>query len=351
MVFHRALVTGGAGFIGSHLTRALLRRGLEVVVVDDLSVGKRENLPDEADLVVGDIRNAALLDRVLKDVDVVFHQAARVSIRRSVDRFVDDAEVNISGTLRLLDALRHSSVRRLIYASSMAVYGDAEHFPVDEEHPLRPTSPYGISKLAAEQYCLQVCGYLGKEALALRYFNTFGPCQSVSPYVGVISIFIDHILKGEPPVIFGDGEQVRDFISVHDIVEANLCALDSVCTEVAINVGTGKGTSVNTVAQLLLDRIASSLKPVYAERQPGEPTSSVASTRRAGELLGWSAGRTLENAIDEVIDYHCARLGAMQAATPLQGVPGREASPAPGRPPSAAPAPSTPGLPLPGEMR
>jgi UDP-glucose 4-epimerase len=281
----------------------LLAEGHNVVVLDDLSVGQRENVPAGAELVVGDLRDPQTVARALEGVDVVFHQAARVSIRRSVDQFADDADVNIGGTLGLLDAVRRSSVRKLVYASSMAVYGDAESLPIHESHPTVPTSPYGMSKLAAEWYCLHVCGQAGVDAVALRYFNIYGPGQKLSPYVGVISIFIDKILHGEPPLIFGDGEQIRDFVSVHDVVEANLAALRNSCPGAVINVGSGEGMTVNAVARLLLEKMGSALAPVYAPRQPGEPASSIASVERGRSLLDWRARRQIREAIDEVIDY------------------------------------------------
>ncbi|MGB3553765.1 MAG: NAD-dependent epimerase/dehydratase family protein, partial [Jannaschia sp.] len=211
--YRHALVTGGAGFIGSHLVRALLKDGLQVTVIDDLSVGDRAAVPEGANLVIGDIRDPKALDRALHGVDVVFHLAAKVSIRASVETFHEDADVNLMGTLALIRALEGRDIRRVILASSMAVYPDLDApYPIPEDHPLDPLSPYGTAKMAAERYLRQMSEAMGFEAVTLRFFNVYGPGQTYTPYVGVITIFATRILTGEAPVIFGGGQQVRDFV-------------------------------------------------------------------------------------------------------------------------------------------
>jgi UDP-glucose 4-epimerase len=272
--FQRALVTGGAGFIGSHLVRALLEQGVEVSVLDDLSVGKPENVPAAAKFVKGDVRDANAVDEALGGVDCVFHNAAVVSVRASVEGFVRDADVNLMGTLNLMDRLDASGVRKAVLASSMAVYADSEQ-QLAESHPTEPLSPYGIAKLAAERYWILMCRRFGIAATVLRYFNTYGPGQSFTPYVGVITIFINRLLAGEPLVIFGDGEQRRDFVHVDDIVAANLLALGANAADRIFNVGTAK---------------------------PGEMRSAVADISAIRDALGFAPTRP-EIAFEEIIHY------------------------------------------------
>ncbi|MSP11872.1 MAG: NAD-dependent epimerase/dehydratase family protein [Chloroflexi bacterium] len=298
----RVVVTGGAGFIGANVARRLLAVGRPVTVLDDLSMGTRQRVPAGAELVVGDIRDAATVDQVVKGADVVCHLAARVSIRASVEQMVADADVNLMGTLQILRACLDQHVRRLVLISSMAVYADAPNpTPVDESFLQAPLSPYGISKLASEQYC-QLMGRLKNlEVVVLRYFNTFGPGQTYTPYVGVITIFIRRLLAGEPPVIFGDGQQTRDFVHVADVADGTVSAVSAPVAGATINIGTGVGTTVNQVASLLCQRLRPDLQPEYAPAQAGELRYSVADISRARALLGYRPSRTLDGYIDEVI--------------------------------------------------
>jgi UDP-glucose 4-epimerase len=300
----RALVTGGAGFIGSHLAEALLSEGLEVVVLDDLSMGKRENVPEGAELVEGDVRSADAVRRALRGVDIVFHEAARVSIRLSVKEFYDDAETNLMGTLNLLRCLPATEVRKLVYASSMAVYAEATSpEPIAESYQTAPISPYGVSKLASEKYCMLFSSDTGVGCHVLRYFNTYGPRQTLTPYVGVITIFARRLLDGESPVIFGDGEQTRDFVYVGDVAEANLTAMRSEIPRGIYNVGTGIPTSVNRIAELLRNEIAPDIEPRHAEAHPGELRYSVADVSRITRELGFRPEARLEDRIGEVVRF------------------------------------------------
>jgi UDP-glucose 4-epimerase len=300
----RALVTGGAGFIGSHLADALLSEGLEVVVLDNLSMGKRENVPGGAEFIEGDVRSADDVHKSLKGVDIVFHEAARVSIRSSVKSFYDDAETNLMGTLNVLRCLPGSDVKKLVYASSMAVYAEATSpQPLDETHATEPISPYGISKLASEKYCMHYSRDTGIDCHVLRYFNTYGPRQTPSPYVGVITIFIHRLLDGEAPVIFGDGEQTRDFVYVGDIAGANLAAMRSDIRRGIFNVGTGIPTSVNRIAELLRHEIAPHIEARHADEHPGELRYSVADVSRITRELGFCPVTGLEARIGEVISF------------------------------------------------
>ena len=302
--YKKALVTGGAGFIGSHVVGKLLQRGIETVVLDDLSVGKAENIPRMAEFITGDICDLKIVQRALSGVDIVFHLAARVSIRDSFRGFVEDARTNVMGTVNLLKCIEGSGVEKFIYSSSMGAYGDARYLPIDEKHPLEPTSPYGISKLACEKYILCFCQYLKIDPIILRYFNTFGPGQTLSPYVGVITIFIQKLLGGEDLPIFGDGTQVRDFINVDDVAEANLLAMDYKGHSQIFNVGTGVGTSINILAQLLKKVMGKSNDIQYLPPQLGEPSSSIADISIARNELGFSPHRSLEEKLPEVIEWN-----------------------------------------------
>jgi len=305
MTYEKALVTGGAGFIGSHLVEQLLRNGLEVTVLDNLSTGRRSNLPPEVDLILGDVRDPAIVLAAVSGADVVLHLAARVSIRASVDDFWQDAETNLVGTLNVLRACVSREVRKLVYASSMAVYADApQPVPVSEDHATAPISPYGIAKLASERYVTLVAGQSGFDAVALRYFNTYGPRQTFTPYVGVITIFIRQLLRGEQPVIFGDGEQCRDFVYVGDIVDATVRAMTSDVSGEVFNVGSGRGMSVNHIAALLCERLAPQITPQHVAAHPGELRNSIANIDKARRLLGYEPHGRLEDRIDEVIAWN-----------------------------------------------
>ena len=304
MKIAKALVTGGAGFIGSHTVDRLLARGIEVIVLDDLSTGKRANVPPGARFVEGDVCDVNLLTELSAEVDVVFHLAARVSVRNSVPQFYEDARVNIFGTVTALQAISKAKrVKKLVYASSMAVYGEGGDAPISEEHPLEPVSPYGIGKLASEKYCLQIGRLCGFDVVVLRYFNTYGPRQTFTPYVGVMTIFIGRVLSGKAPIIFGSGDQVRDFVSVDDVAEANLLAMDSAAGSGIYNVGSGRGMSINELARMILRALGSDLRSEYAPQQPGELQRSVADISRATRLLGYRPCARLEEKVQTVIDW------------------------------------------------
>jgi UDP-glucose 4-epimerase len=302
-MYKKALVTGGAGFIGSHITEMLLMEGVETVVLDNFSTGRRENVPKGARVVEGDINDERILESVIKGMDIVFHNAALVSIRNSFDNFFNDLKTNLMGTAAILQAMAKNNVHKIIYASSMAVYADSQRLPIKENFPLDPASPYGISKLASERYCLLIGKYHDIDAICLRYFNTYGPRQTLTPYVGVITIFINRILKSQPPAIFGDGNQVRDFIYVKDVARANILAMKSSLKRGVFNIGTAKGTSVNQIAQLLLKKIGSRLNPIHVAPQAQEPGDSIADIKRAKEMLGFVPEDRLEDKITEVIEW------------------------------------------------
>ena len=300
----RVLVTGGAGFIGSHLCRALLDRDYQVRVLDDLSVGKRENVPAECEFLHGSITDDAAVEAATANIDAICHEAALVTIRGSVERFYEDADTNLMGTIRLLKWAGKNKVRRFLYASSMAVYADAASAdPVNEAHPLVPASPYGVAKLAAERYLQLLAPSLGIEPVVLRYFNTFGTRQSFTPYVGVITIFVTRLLQKQPITIFGDGLQTRDFTHVSDIVQANLLALESsIAPGHIFNVGSGKGTTVLQVASLLKSLLWPEAPVLHEPARTEELRFSVADIRKITSILQFSPQTDLHTQVREVID-------------------------------------------------
>ena len=308
MEFKKALVTGGAGFIGSHLSYALLNRGLEITIVDNLSTGKRENVPAGARFIQGDILDFNLIKELIQGVDIVFHEAARVSVRSSMKDFYQDAQNNIMGTLNLLHACIKSKVKKFIYASSMAVYADSlEPMPIKETYSTEPLSPYGIAKLASEKYCLTITKELGIECVVLRYFNTYGIGQTFTPYVGVITIFIRQLRAGESPTIFGTGEQRRDFVHVADVVDATVKAMDYSGPRKIFNVGTGIGISVKELSSLLCSKINPSIQSSYTAEHPGEIKNSIADISKAKKLMHYTPKGKLEQLIGEIITWNSSK--------------------------------------------
>lgn len=290
----RVLVTGGAGFIGSHLVDELMSEGVGVVVLDDFSGGSRENLSSHLGepnfcLVAGDIRTEADVKRALEKMDAVFHLAATVSVDLSVKNPLLVNEVNVGGTLNVLRESLKAGVKRFVYASSCAVYGEPIHLPIDEDHPTRPISPYGVSKLAAEHYCRIFYEVYGLETVCLRFFNVYGPRQVVGPYSGVITKFINRLKRGRQPTIYGDGEQTRDFVFVRDVVDACLRAMCCKnCVGEVINVGTGIETSINKLANVLVELFnLHDIKVAYAEPRAGDIRKSCADLSKAKRLLGY----------------------------------------------------------------
>jgi UDP-glucose 4-epimerase len=308
-VVNRVLVTGGAGFIGSHLVDGLMSGGFDVVVLDDLSSGRRENLSvhfgkSNFCLVEGDVKDKADVEKALEGVNVVFHLAAIVSVDFSVKNPLLVNEVNVDGTLNVLRESLNAGVKRFVYASSCAVYGEPVYLPVNEEHPAKPMSPYGVSKLAAEHYCRVFYEVYGLETVCLRFFNVFGSRQVIGPYSGVIVNFINRLKRGRQPIIYGDGEQTRDFVFVKDVADACLRAMSRKnCVGEAINVGTGVEVSINTLANVSAELFnLHSIKFDYLEPRTGDIKRSCADLNKAERLLGFASKTTLEDGLRETIE-------------------------------------------------
>lgn len=286
----RYLVTGGAGFIGSNIVEELVRRGEKVRVLDNFSTGKRENLRsflDKIELVEGDIRDKSSLDKALTDIDYVSHQAALRSVAKSVEDPFQTNDVNVFGTLNLLVAARDHRIKRVVYASSSSAYGDAKKFPQKESDPAVPISPYGVSKLAAENYCVTFAKTFGLETVSLRYFNVFGPRQNPeSKYSAVIPMFIFKMLKGESPIVDWDGKQSRDFTYVKNVVEANLaaCTVSGISGDV-FNAACGTTTTVIEIVNGINKILGTDIKPEYAPRRPGDVRKTYASIEKIKTLL------------------------------------------------------------------
>lgn len=305
--YSRILITGGAGFVGSHLLDRFLKNDLEVVVLDNLQAGKLENISRNITnknfrFVRGDIRDFGFVKSLVKGVDAVFHQAAIVSVPQSLENPILVNDVNVNGTLNLLWASVDSDVKRFVYASSCAVYGEAEHFPITEDSRLRPISPYGVSKLSAENYVRVFHKVFGLETVCLRYFNVFGPRQAVGDYSGVITQFMNRVAKNLNLVVFGDGEQTRDFVHVNDIVEANMLALDTkrIAGE-AFNIGTGKATTINQLADTLLQVINKTrLKVMHSKPLKGDIKHSVADISKAKTKLHYYPKISLKEGLKDL---------------------------------------------------
>jgi len=304
-----AVITGGAGFIGSHLARTLLGEGWGVRIVDDFSTGTSANVAAGAVLVEGDVRSAEIVGPACDGAEVVFHLAARVSIRQSVETFYEDADTNLMGTLNVLRSAAAAGVGRIVFASSMAVYADGEAGSlIGEGYPTRPVSPYGVAKLAAERYLLLLGPSLGVEPVVLRFFNTYGVGQGYTPYVGVLTIFVTRILTGKPCTIYGDGLQCRDFTHVEDIVRG--CLLASRTPGAAggvFNLGSGRGTTVADLAELIRQRLGKG-EFRHVERDSSELVYSVADIDKASRVLGYGPRGELVDRIGEVIDSIARRV-------------------------------------------
>src|SRR5215468_10597925 len=305
----RYVVTGGAGFIGSHIVEELVRRNETVTVIDNFSTGKRENVkPFEgaAEIIDADISQAKNLAQILKGAEYVIHQAAIPSVPKSIINPVTSHAANVNGTLQLLVACREAEVKRVVYASSSSLYGDSPTLPKHEGMMPAPRSPYGAQKLFAEIYCQVFTKAYGLETVSLRYFNIFGPRQdSTSQYSGVLALFIPAVLEGRRPTIYGDGEQSRDFTYVRNVVEANLlaCKAPGVAGQV-FNVACGDRITVNSILQQINQIIGKDVAPIYGDSRAGDIRHSQADITRAKERLSYEPKVTFEEGLRNTIEWY-----------------------------------------------
>ena len=301
------LVTGGAGFIGSHLAEELLRRRHHVRIVDSLITGKRRNLEHlrGIEFLEGDLAREDVCERAVRGIDYVLHQAAIPSVPRSVQGAVPSDRANVDASLNILVAARDAGVKRLVYAGSSSAYGNTPTLPKREDMPTSPLSPYALQKLVAEQYCQMFTALYGFETVTIRYFNVFGPRQDPgSPYSGVISLFSTALLEGRRPVIYGDGEQTRDFTYVANVVDGVLraCEARGAAGEV-INVATGGRISLNELLRTMNRLTGTTLEPIYEEARAGDVRDSQADITKAQKLLGYSPTIPLEEGLKHTLDW------------------------------------------------
>ena len=301
----KVVVAGGAGFIGSHLAEELVNRGYHVVILDDLSTGKRENIEallkrDDVKFIQGSITDLRLLQGLFQNVDYVFHQAAIPSVPRSIEEPLASHEANITGTLNVLLAARDNGVGKVIYASSCAIYGNTQTLPIREDALPHPLSPYAVTKLAGEYYCQVFHQVYGLPTVCLRYFNVYGPRQDPdSQYAAVIPRFISRALEGEPPIIYGDGEQTRDFTFVKDVVEANILMAESEATGI-FNFAKGESVSINRLAEVIIEFSGNALGPTHEAPRPGDIRHSLADISQA-KTFGYGLKWSLEEGLKETI--------------------------------------------------
>lgn len=301
----RILVTGGAGFIGSHVADRFIAMGAEVAVFDNLSTGRREFIPSAARFFEGDLTDPAAVERCVSEFrpEIVDHHAAQIDVRQSVNDPVNDARINVLGTLALLQSCVRHRVRKVVYASTGgAIYGEARFLPASEEHPLNPESPYGVSKHTVEHYLYLWKLLHGLDYTILRYPNVYGPRQNPHGEAGVNAIFIGLMLEGKRPKIFGDGEQLRDYLYVDDVVEANVIALSRGSGEI-LNLGTGVGTSVKDIVREVNAALGTNLDPIHEAPRPGEIQRITLDAARARAVLGWSPRVGFAEGLRATVDY------------------------------------------------
>lgn len=305
----KALVTGGAGFIGSNMVKKLLEMQVEVRVLDNFSSGYRDNLTDSEQLILleGDVRDAEMVEKAAQGVDVIFHFAASVGNKRSIDNPLNDAQVNAIGTLNVLEAARKAGVKKLVVSSSAGIFGELKTLPIREDHPLEPDTPYGCSKLYEEKISLSYSKLYPMEVVCLRYFNVYGTNQRYDAYGNVIPIFVFRMLRGEPLFVYGDGEQTRDFIHVDDVVQANIKAAEASVSG-AYNIASGERITVNELIKLV-SKGRDSIEVNYTSERPGDVKHSVADIGLARQQLGFSPQINMDTGIAEYVEWASKMVG------------------------------------------
>jgi UDP-glucose 4-epimerase len=301
----RVLVTGGAGFIGSNLIRLLIEQGHEAVVLDDFSSGYRANLEPFPQVVVieGDVRDGRLVREAIQGVKVVFHMAASVGNKRSIDHPLSDSEVNLLGTINVLEAARIAGTHKVVFSSSAGIFGELRDLPIKENHPTDPESPYGTSKLAAEKMCLAYGKLYGLQVVCLRYFNVYGANQRYDAYGNVIPIFAHRMLNGLPVAIFGDGGQTRDFVNVKDVAKANYQAAMASSAHGVFNIASGTAISINSLFDVMSAAVGSHCTKDYRPPRPGDVRDSIADITAARQAFAYVPQVKLEEGLTEYIHW------------------------------------------------
>ena len=302
MINKKVLVTGGAGFIGSNLVQYLLANNYEVTVVDNLLTGHLSNLEstyNKLNFIKGDIRDFELIDHLMKDIDTVFHLAASVGNKRSIDFPLEDAQINVIGTINILEAARKHNIRKIVTSSSAGIFGELKMIPINENHPIDPDTPYGSTKLCQEKLCLSYSKLYNFEAVCLRYFNVYGQNQRFDAYGNVIPIFVYNIIHDIPIKIFGDGEQTRDFIHVNDVVKANVNASLSIGISGAFNIASGESISINQLVSILSSFTDKKVIVSYLDKRPGDVIHSLADISSAKENINFNPSTQLIEGLRE----------------------------------------------------
>ena len=301
----KALVTGGAGFIGSNVVKVLIEHGHDVSVLDNLSSGYRENLASfpQVEVVEGDVRDGEALARAMAGAEVVFHLAASVGNARSIAYPMEDADINVMGTLRLLEAARHGGVRKVVFSSSAGIFGELKTLPIREDHAVEPDSPYGATKLGAEKLCLAYAKLYPLECVCLRYFNVYGMHQRYDAYGNVIPIFAHRALRRQPLVIYGDGEQTRDFVNVHDVAMANYQAGMSRGVSGAFNIASATRVTINNLAATIAELSGEAVSIDHAPPRPGDVRHSLADISAAGAAFGFKPVVDLATGLPEYMQW------------------------------------------------
>lgn len=325
----KCVVTGAAGFIGSHLTCRLLAQGHEVILIDNFSTGRMENLAEvqlgaSARLLKLDISREGSLDGVFDGVRWVFHQAATPSVQRSIQDPVATNRTNVNGTLHVLEEARRAGVEKLVFAASSSAYGDTEVLPKHESMPARPKSPYALQKFCGETYCRMYAELYGLATVSLRYFNVFGPRQDPnSPYAAVIPSFIARILSDQSPVVYGDGEQTRDFTHIDNTIDANLRAAESSASGVVLNIACGERFSLNETVAMINSILGKSVQPVYQPARRGDVRHSLADITAAREQIGYEPRVSFRQGLERMVEWTQRQMGhearsAIRVPTDLQ---------------------------------
>ena len=301
----RILVTGGAGFIGSNLVSQLSRQGHEIIILDNLSSGYRSNFEPFTHIKYfeGDIRDKVAVKKSITDCELVFHLAASVGNKRSIDNPLQDAEINVIGTINILEAARAAGVRKVIASSSAGIFGELKILPIKENHPIEPDTPYGCSKLCMEKECLAYAKVYNIETVCLRYFNVYGQNQRFDAYGNVIPIFVNQMIRNETLTIFGDGEQTRDFVNVRDVVQANIKAAFMSGVSGVYNIGSGKRISINALVDMIRKISGANIRIKYSTKREGDVMHSIADISSAREAFGFCPEVEIEKGLEEYIAW------------------------------------------------